>query len=210
LRRNFDHELWRKQRSPRPIILDFFEEHLNKMKKLALALLLCGASAFATTVSYSTSAVLSGPDASGLGLSNGSAVLSYTGTSASVTSPSNINIGSITLSGTGTFTNDTILLTITQTVPSGGSQSSSSTISGAVSSTSSGVNITFAPTVFSIGSSNYTLQSTYFLVAPNTNNGITSLQASVTTTPEPGTTALLGAGLSVAGLVLRRRMTSSK
>ena len=50
----------------------------------------------------------------------------------------------------------------------------------------------------------YTLQSTYFLVAPNTNGGATTLQASVNT-PEPASLGLLGASLAGLGLAFRRR-----
>jgi hypothetical protein len=181
------------------------------MKKTALALLFCGVSAFATTVTYSTSAVLSGPDASTNELitAGGGAIIGYTGVSSTnVTSPTNINIGEITLSVTssGTFDPaDSISLTVTQSAPSAGSSSTSSTITGSVTGTSSGVDIDFSPQTFMIGAVTYTLEPSYFVVAPNTNNGVTSLQANVSVSPEPASLGLLGASLLGLGIAFRRR-----
>jgi hypothetical protein len=180
------------------------------MKKLALSLLFCGAAALAAPVTYSTSAILSGPDAVGSILASGGATLTFTGVpSTAVDSPTNISLGAITAAGgPGTFAGDMIVLTITQTDPTpGGSDTSSSTIDGLITTTSNGIDLSFMPTSFTIASDpsvTYVLQSEYFLVAPNTNGGVTSLQASVTASPEPASIGLLGASLLGFGLLTRR------
>lgn len=177
------------------------------MKKLALAFLLCGASMFAATVTYSTSGQLAGPDYNGTMLASGGATIQFAGApSTTVTSPTNINIGTITLAGgTGSFSGDSIVLTINQTNPSNGSSNSSSSIAGTITSDSSGVNLSFAPTTFSIGAANYTLQSTYFLAPPNSNGGVTTIQAAVSVSPEPASFGLIGASLLGLGFAFRRR-----
>lgn len=178
---------------------------MKKISALVLGLMFAGVT-FASPVTYSTSAVFSGPDLSGGNLVNGGATIKFTGVPLTpVDAPTNINIGSITATGgTGTFVGDSILLTITQTVPSAGSGNSSSTVAGTITSTSNGVDLHFVPTSFNIGQVTYLLQADYFLVAPNTNNGVTTLQANVTV-PEPASLGFIGASLMGLGLAYRRR-----
>ena len=191
------------------------------MKKLALALVFCSASAFSTTLTYSTSGVFSGPDLGSAAppcpvgytncLVNGTANLVFMpALSTSVTPSTNINLGIMNLSGgSGSFIGDTFTLTITQTAPTpGGTSTSSTTVTGTVTSTSSGIDLNFSPTHFSIASNpavTYTLQSDYFIVAPNTNSGETTLQAFASVAPEPASLGLMGASLLGLGLLVRRR-----
>ncbi len=185
------------------------------MKKLAISILFCSASAFATSVTYSTSAQFFGPDVvggavSGNSLANAGATVTFTGVpSSTVDAPTNISLGTIQVLGAGTFTGDSIDLTISQSDPGpAGVVITSSTIDGTITSISNGIDISFAPGTLSVASNptiTYVLESSYFLVAPDTNTGVTSIQAAVTAAPEPASLGLLGGSLLALGLVARRK-----
>ena len=184
------------------------------MKKLALALLFCGASAFAATVNYTTQIYFNGSTAI-TSLTNGTATITVQDIAAgSVTSPTGLSLGNIISNATtttgGTFVGDTVDILVTQTSPSNGNQLLTSLLAGTITSTSNGIGLSFTPTTFTLGTApnqaSYTLSSaTYTLVAPNTNGGITSIQATVSTAPEPTSLALLGGSLLGFGLFARRR-----
>ena len=124
------------------------------------------------------------------------------------------NIGSIQVqctAGTATSCGDSIaglILTIfiTQTNPSNGTGTiGSNPITGSIGYNSGNAQITWSLLSTKIGLVNYSISNSPLNLVPvTTNNGITSIQAFITDTPEPSSILLLSSGL-VGLLVARSR-----
>ncbi|MER3429178.1 MAG: hypothetical protein C4334_14010, partial [Pyrinomonas sp.] len=158
-------------------------------------------SAKAINVTYSTTGSPSTFTAGGGG---NTATITFTGVSNVTVSANPTTFGSLgnfqtsaTENYGATFDPTPFTLTITQSVPPGGSGNFSAILAGTLQSDGSTVTVTFSTTQIVLGDVIYQLTSNPLTLAPpSTNNGITSVQVQITAVPEPATMLLLGTGLA--------------
>jgi len=199
------------------------------------ACFLMASAAGAATITYNTNAALTGfNNTTNNTLSSTSgqaATLVYTDNGTSTTGiPSNVNYGTFTLTcptcttqtgGSGaSFDAFTFKLILTDISDNAAGFFLGSAAAGSVFSDQSTITITWNPLQLgpgtlnassgNFGNTEFDINGTTRVVQPQTNNGQTTVQGTVTspTVPEPGTITLIGSALIVLGTLRRRAIRS--
>ena len=150
---------------------------------------------------------------------NGSTSVNYTSLVSSATAPptSNVSLGTFTTASIAsptspTTVSDTFTLTVTNT-DTAHTITFSATMSGTISASTSSAFIEFSSPlsqdldgyVFTIVSADLSVPGRLNLDAPTTNGGVSSINATVSSVPEPASVVLLGLAVpALAGLAYRR------
>jgi hypothetical protein len=201
----------------------------------AILIMMLAATASASSIVYdttdSTSTGFNGTNVLTLNSTSGAAAtLVYTAVGdTTVGVPTNINLGKFVLTcptcGPSTsgasavfasFTFDLFVSLDTPTNDTGIGEFIGTSAGGTAWSDSSTVSIVWSPMVIgpgttgatsgSFGSSIFSITNPTLIVSPNTNNGTTTVQGTLTQTPEPATMAMVGGlFIGLAGMARRKR-----
>lgn len=188
---------------------------VTRISTAVIAAITLSVTAGAQPVSFSTVGIFNAGNCAVLNTNVctvGSSSITFGVGGGSVTAPTNISLGDFTSVSTGSslFSGVNFMLTVTQSIPTVGTQILNGSMNGTISSLASNVFWNQTMPSFSIGAANYGALNLVPVVAPSTNGGNSTINALVTVTPrstvpEPSTYALMAAGMAVMGLVARRR-----